>query len=130
VQSLGEAIDEMYRIRTERLALNSEVEDLKQEEKRLEEYIQGLLETSGLQGGKGHYATAASYEEVKPDKSVNWSEYFGYAIDQYITEGDESLFYHQVTQKAWKERLDSGILVPGTEIEVVKKLSLNKAGKK
>lgn len=126
---LGDLIDEMYNIRAQRLALSSEVDELKREEKRLEAEIQQRLSEAGLQGAKGQYATAASYEETKPSKSVVWSDYFDFATGLFITEGDESLFYHQVAQKTWKEYLDTGILVPGTEVEVIQKLSLNKVGR-
>lgn len=119
--SIGQKIDDLYTRRAERLKLSQEVEELKLEETKLRLEIIAELKGLELNGGKGTIATAAIMRKTK-STVLDWSLVWNYIFDNRAAE----LMQKRISETAWAERRESGILIPGTEVNTFDDLSLTK----
>ena len=119
---LGELIDSLYKQRASRLALEKQVEEMKQDEAATRELIQEQLKSVGLNSGRGSLATASII--TKEGVTVtDWD-----ALHAFIKKEDMmGLLHRRITIGLWKELRDSGVEVPGTESLILTDISLTKS---
>jgi len=120
--TIGEKIDKLYAKRAERLALEKTVEAMKAEEAVLREEIIHALHDVGLASARGGAATATIKKSISPIVA-DWDQVY-----TYIKENNRfDLLHQRITVQAWKDLLNDGILIPGTESFNKEDLSLTKA---
>lgn len=120
--SIGNLIDGLYDLRTQRLAIEKQVEELKARETATKEEILFLLKESGLEGAKGETATASIQYKIKPNVT-DWD-----AVYSYIRDNDMfALLQKRLTTTLWAALQEDGITVPGTEPIAITDLSLTKS---
>ena len=120
--SLGQKIDELYELRAKRLALQKEVDTIKEDERARTDEIMHMLGDTGLGAARGAVATASLKTATKPIVT-NWQDVY-----KYIVESNRfDLLHQRISSLAWAELEKDGILVPGTEAFVELTLSLTKA---
>ena len=120
--SIGNLIDGLYDLRTQRLAIEKQVEELKARETATKEEILFLLKESGLEGAKGETATASIQYKIKPNVT-DWD-----SVYSYIRENDMfALLQKRLTTTLWAALQEDGITVPGTEAIAITDLSLTKS---
>ena len=119
--SIGNDIDTLYENRAKRLKLQREVDELEAQEKLLKLNIIEQLHELDLDGGKGEIATAAITRKTK-SLVLDWSIVWDYIFDNRAPE----LMQKRISETAWAERRESGILIPGTEALELEDLSLTK----
>ena len=94
------------------------------EEGRIKEYLLLTLAENKLEGAKGRLATAATRRTVVPILK-EYGEFVAFVHKNKAYD----LFERRISRTAWRERLDAGVQVPGTEPFTVVELSLTKSGK-
>lgn len=120
--TLGQAIDQLYEARAERLAKAKEVKDLQIKEAAAKVQVLSLLREAGLEKASGKLATASITTEDIPFVK-NWDEVFG-----YMKEHDRfDLVQRRIGVVAWRDLYRDSILVPGTEAAVDTDISLTKS---
>jgi regulator of replication initiation timing len=119
---LGGLIDQLYAMREQRLKLQREVDDLKREENNVKEQVRLELENTGLAKASGKLATASQTFTVTPH-IVDWEEVYKFVkhMDRF------DLLHRRISAPAWRDLLQEGILVNGTEAVEVWDLSLTKS---
>ncbi len=121
---VGIIIDELYALRTQRLALSKEVDELKAQEAVLRKTIIDRLQVNGLDSGRGNDATASITKDVQVNIS-DWAMFNNYVIKTNSLD----LLQKRVSMTALKARWEDGVEVPGlTKIELPD-LSLTKRRK-
>lgn len=121
---LGQEIDALYAKRAERLALDKQVKELKEQEVVLREALLHRLQDTGLQRASGGLATASIKSSVKPIVA-DWDKVYA-----YIKENDRFDLVHQrISSLAWADLLAAGTLVPGTESFTELDINLTKASR-
>jgi hypothetical protein len=118
---IGEVIDHLYELRTERLALGKKVDDMKRLEAELRSIIISRLKLAELDGGKGKTATA-SITSDKQARVVNWAEFWDYCVENNASD----LVQKRPAILAIKARWDEGEDIPGLTSIEVEDLSLTK----
>jgi hypothetical protein len=121
---VGDLIDLLYQKREERLKMQGEVDNLEMEEKAIREAIISNLGEQGLQGGKGMVATASITRRVV-GAPKDWDALYGYIQST----GSFDLLHKRISDTAYRDRLEQGVVVPGLEPVELVGLSLVKAGK-
>jgi len=125
MKTIGEIVDTLYEKRTVRLALEKQVEELKQEEKELAYFLKETLEADNLTALRGTTANFSFSTKIIP-KIMEWPSVVTFIREQNAFE----LCYKQIAQEPWNEYRNTGIIVPGTsEFEQVR-FSITKIGKK
>lgn len=120
--TLGQAIDQLYEARAERLAKAKEVKDLQIKEAAAKVQVLALLRESGLEKASGKLATAGITTEDIPFVK-DWDAVFG-----YIKDNDRfDLVQRRIGVVAWRDLFRDNILVPGTEAAVDIDISLTKS---
>lgn len=118
-------IDALYETREQRLVLERAVAELKKVETRLSnDIVSGLSEVS-LQAGRGDKANFSFKTEEKPNVT-NWP-----ALFKFVTTTNEfGLLQKRISVPVWKSfKEENNLIVPGTEVFELTKVSLTKAGK-
>ena len=122
--TLGEAIDHLYTVRAERLALAKKVKEKQVDEAKAKLDVLKKLGEMGLEKASGKLATAGVTTEDVP-YIKNWDEIYA-----YIKENDRfDLIQKRIGVVAWRDLYKDGILVPGTEAAVDTDLSLTKSSR-
>ena len=122
--SLGATIDERYKVRAERLALEKEVNKLKVREKELEGLVLEGLNTTGLTKASGALATA-SINPTTVATVENWDLLYEYIHEHKYFH----LLHRRVSDPAYRELLVAEGAVPGVVPTTITKLSLTKVSK-
>jgi hypothetical protein len=123
-KTLGACIDLAYKMRSERLELDKEVEKLKEEEAALKQHIMNSFDKVNIDGARGKVATA-SLSPRTVAQVEDWE-----ALQKYIKKtGAFDLLQRRVNDAAFRERLDAKKTVPGVVPFVITTLSLTKASK-
>jgi hypothetical protein len=121
---LGSQIDELYAKRAERLLIEKQVKELKEQETVLREALLHRLQDTGLQRASGAMATAGIKSSTKPIVT-DWDQVY-----DYIKTNDRFDLVHQrISSLAWADLLAAGTLVPGTESFTELDVSLTKASR-
>lgn len=121
---IGPLVDKLYKARAERLAFAKKVEEMKEKEDRLKLEILDVLKEGGLEGAKGKVATAAVTRTTVANVT-DWDEVYKYIKKT----GEFDLLQKRMSDTAFRERLEAGKAVPGTEPFIVVNLSLTKSSK-
>lgn len=122
---LGKCIDLAYDLRAARLAFEKEVEEyvkqLNERFKTVEDHIINSFNKSDIEGAKGQKATAG-ISKTTVAQVENWDKLWAaISKNQWF-----DLVQRRVNDKAYRDRLESKIKVPGVVPYVVTKLSLTK----
>lgn len=119
--TLGDKIEELAALRDQKRALNAELKDINKAFEALEIEILDLLDQQGTQfaGSNRHRATIS--ESTVPTVT-DWDEFYAYVLQQQAP----YLLERRVSVAAWRELVESGEPVPGTEPYTRRSLSLRK----
>lgn len=121
---LGTAIDMLYQLRTERLAVEKTVKEMKSKELELRVYIKGLLDAASLEGGRGQTASTSIIHSVEPTVK-DWAAFYA-----YVKENDcFDMLQRRVSATAVKDRWEAGVVIPGVDKFDTWDLSLTKRSK-
>jgi hypothetical protein len=123
-KKVGPLIDKLFKARAERLKATKVIEALKAKEELVRTEILQLLKDQGLDGAKGAVATAA-ITRTTVAQVTDWDEVYKYIKKT----GEFDLLQKRMSDVAYRERLEAGKPVPGTEPFVVVNLSLTKSSK-
>jgi len=121
---LGDCIDLLYEKRAQRLQVEKQVDVLKKDEESIRQHILSNFADQGIDGAYGKLATASVTETVVPT-NVDWNVFWS----NFEKARDMDLLERRIAKLAWRERYESGLLVPGTEPLNVVNLSLVKGSR-
>ena len=122
--NLGELIDDLYTKRAMRLEAQKKTDEAAAIEAVAKTALIEHLQVIGLSKASGSLATA-SIKSVTIPKVQDWTE-----IHNWIRVNDRfDMLHKRISEVAWRETLEAGILVPGTESQDDIKLSLTKASR-
>ena len=122
--NLGETADRLLKLRTERIQLQKEVEQLKKNETALQDQLTEELIGQGLTSAGGKLATISLNPMTVPTV-VNWG-----ALEKYIAStGHFHLMQKRMSSKAYIEHLAQVGPVPGVDPTTLTKLSLTRSSK-
>jgi hypothetical protein len=122
--NLGTLIDNLYELRQQRLVLTKEVDALKAQELALRQTVLEELDSSGMLKGSGTKATCGVTYSLEPIID-DWAK-----IHAYIRENDRfDLLQQRLSSLAWRELLEAGFLLPGTDKFTARNLSLTKSSR-
>jgi hypothetical protein len=124
-KTLGECIDLAYAARAERLAYQKYHEDkiaeMKARENEIEEYILARFAKQDIEGARGSTATATVSRMTVP-QVTDWTK-----VHDYIVEHEAwDLMEKRMARLAYRDRLEAGEVIPGTEPFVKVQLSLTR----
>ncbi len=122
---LGDLIDSIYAARERRIArqkeMEAEIEDLKADEKRLEDQIINTFSKNEINGARGEFAQAS----VSETTCAKLDDYM--AVWKWAKKNDaHDLFYKRISSTAYAERVAAGDKIPGVSTYIDKKLSITK----
>jgi hypothetical protein len=107
-KAIGAAIDLLQRVRSERQALASKAESMKEQENLLESRIFEMFKKSELEGARGKLAQASISKSDVPT-IVNNVE-----LDRYVLKTKQlDLFQRRLSVEACRSRWDEGVVIPG-----------------
>lgn len=123
MSNIGTLIDGLYALRSRRLELTKEVENMKSQETTMRQQIIMELDDIGLAKASGTEATVGITMSIQPE-IVDWDE-----VHKYIREHDRfDLLQKRISVVAWRDLInEEGTLVPGTLVTEVRDISLTKA---
>ena len=131
--TLGEMADQYYEARAARLVAQKEVDGLKAKETVAEQILINYLKAQGLEGAKGHVATAAikrtktvMVERDEDGNDVGKESFIEFLLDTR----DASLLQFRPSLTRVKELVEEGVDVPGVKLIEVESISLTKVSKK
>jgi hypothetical protein len=119
--TLGDKIEALAQLRDRKRELNQELKDVNEEYQMLEAQVLDELDQQGTQfaGSSRHRATIS--EQTVPSVT-DWDAFY-----DYVRENDALyLFERRVASAPWRELVESGEQVPGTEPFTRRTLSLRK----
>lgn len=111
---LGELIDMAYEARAKRIAFQREadakIEDMKRFEDEVEERILTSFDKAEIEGARGSKASASVSRLMVPTVK-NWPKVYA-----YIKANDAwDLLERRMARVAYRDRLEAGEAIPGTE---------------
>lgn len=118
---LGAKIDTLYELRAMRLSLEKQTEELKKQEKDLEFECMLELNTLGIQAAKGNKASFSYSKDIQPTVT-DWDGIYTFIKDS----NDFTVLHKRLSSTVWKEYNEDGLLIPGTSIVELNKVSLRK----
>lgn len=123
MSNIGTLIDGLYALRSRRLELTKEVENMKSQETTMRQQIIMELDNIGLAKASGTEATVGITMSIQPEIE-DWD-----AVHKYIRENDRfDLLQKRISVVAWRDLInEEGTLVPGTLVTEVRDISLTKA---
>jgi hypothetical protein len=122
--TIGEAIDLLYKMRSDRLILQKTLDEAQAKETLLKSHIiQNFAEVS-LEGAKGLTASA-SLKRTTQANVTDWDAYHKYIIDNDAWD----LMQKRTSITGLKERWDNKEVIPGVESFVVLDISLTKSSR-
>ncbi len=123
MSNIGTLIDGLYALRSRRLELTKEVENMKSQETTMRQQIIMELDNIGLAKASGTEATVGITMSIQPEIE-DWDE-----VHKYIREHDRfDLLQKRISVVAWRDLInEEGTLVPGTLVTEVRDISLTKA---
>ena len=120
-RSIGSLTDELYEIRSQRLALEKEADGLKSRESAISSYLIKRLQADDTEAVRGTKAMFSLSHKVVPEV-LDWESLYSFIVDNHAF----SLLQKRIGSMAWGEYLDSGLVVPGTAALEVTKYNLTK----
>lgn len=122
---LGACIDMAYALQQEYLAKKAEADEVAERVRAIEDHIINTFPKSGLNGGKGTYASATIITSIEPTPK-DWDKIYTFVQEH----GAWDLMYRRINSKAYRDRLESEGDIPGIEQFNKIKLSIRKIGDK
>lgn len=122
--NLGTLIDELYETRQKRLEISKEVDKLKAAEVTMRGVILQMLDDMGMSKGTGSLATCGVTKSTEPVVE-DWEAAHAYIRDQNRFD----LLQKRLSAPAWRDLLETGVLVPGTSQVEVRDVSLTKSSR-
>ena len=122
--SLGDLIDVMYNRRAMRLQAQATVDKAKALEDVAKLALIDKLKSINLSKASGGVATA-SIKTIKVPRVADWDLFYAYIRES----GRFDLLHKRVSELAWRDTLEAGQLIAGTESVDDIKLSLTKASR-
>lgn len=119
---LGNMIDTLYQMRSNRIDIQRQVDDMKKHERALAAQIIDRLKKDRAVKAGGHVATASIIKSTVP-LIESWVKLYAHIKKT----GDFELLHQRIASRAWAERVDAGKQVPGVAASIVEDLSLTKA---
>jgi hypothetical protein len=114
-------VDKLYAHRKERMRLEKELEAWKREEKKIADFLAQELENLGASSMAGAIARFSVKKELLPTVT-DWG-----AVHEFVLRShDFSLLQNRISSAAWRDYLQEGVLVPGTQEFETVKISLTK----
>ena len=125
MSNIGTLIDGLYALRSRRLELTKEVENMKSQETTMRQQIIMELDNIGLAKASGTEATVGITMSIQPEIE-DWDE-----VHKYIRELDRfDLLQKRISVVAWRDLInEEGTLVPGTLVTEVRDISLTKSSR-
>jgi hypothetical protein len=123
VKKLGTLIDQLYEAREKRLAIQRQVDALKEKERAAEERVTEALKAANLTKGAGKRAAVSlSPKTVAQVDPARWNEVFAWIADHEAFE----LLHKRINNGAFRERVADGDAgsIPGIKAETVLDLSV------
>jgi hypothetical protein len=122
---LGSCVDLAYTLRAERLEIERQADEVKAKETLLKDHIINTFSKADIDGAKGKVASASITRSVKGNVT-DWSQVYAFVAKK----GAWDLMERRLNNKAYRDRLEAGEEIPGTESFDVVTLSLTKIGGK
>jgi hypothetical protein len=122
---LGACVDKAYALRAERLEIEKQAEEIKKQEAAIKEHIIATFSKADIDGAKGKVASASISRSVKCNVK-DWPLVYEYIVDNAAFD----LMERRINNKAYRDRMEAGEAIPGTESFDVVTLSLTKIGEK
>lgn len=119
--NVGECIDKLFALRSQRILLGREVDARKRTEAAYAKHIVEVLQSAKLTGGNGEKANA-SYKEVDEPTPKDWPQIWAYIVEHNAFD----LLAKKLSGKAVRERWDQAEQIPGIGTFTKLKLSLTK----
>lgn len=120
--TVGDMIETVAALRGRRQAINDELKSLNAELEQAEQALMSALDAQGTQFA-GSTTHRASITETVVPTVTDWDQ-----VEQYMLEqGALFLLQRRISAPAWRELLESGEPVPGTEPFTKRGISLTKA---
>lgn len=109
-RGLGNIVDDIYAIRSQRLELEGQVKELKAKQSSLEQEFIGKASEQNITSARGHLASASVNTVTVP--AVNdWDEFYGFISDHN--------YFHLLEKRAsvgaCRELFEKEIDIPGVE---------------
>ncbi len=120
-KELGACADLVYKLRNKRLEMEKAVELVKTEETALKNYIIEVLPKSQASGVAGKFARVTVSNKDIPQVK-DWVAFYKYIKKT----GSFDLMQRRLSGGAVKERLESGVKLPGVEMFHIPTVSINK----
>ena len=122
---LGACVDKAYTLRAARLEIEKQAEEVKKQETALKDHIIATFSKADIDGAKGKVASASISRSVKAN-ATDWAQIYA-----FIEKNDAwDLMERRINNKAYRDRMEAGETIPGTESFDVVTLSLTKIGEK
>ena len=110
IKDLGATIDKLYALREDRLDHERKVKKMKEEEQDVRNDILQALENSGLEKASGGLATCGIKRSTVP-LVTDWDQFHN-----WIRENNRfDLLQKRIAVVAWREMMEDGKLIVGTE---------------
>jgi hypothetical protein len=117
--NLGTQIDRLIKARERLRAKRAEVELLETKFREMEDQVLWSMGDVKLEKATGQLGTASISKTVVATVKA-WDE-----VEQYIYANNAlDLLQRRMSDKAWRERYEDGLLIPGTEPHTVVRLNL------
>jgi hypothetical protein len=118
-KTVGECADLLIDIRSARLGLQEQVDDLKRQQSELEAYTVRMMTKQKTTKVTGEHATV-SYRHVEVDVVDDWDAYWKWAVKRK----DPAVFQKRVAQSHLNDLREAGIVPAGTHTEGIIKVSI------
>jgi hypothetical protein len=119
--NIGEQIDALYELRSMRRDFEAQVEELKSQEKQIEQDLIDQTQELGVTSLKGNLAMFSTKAEVLPVVK-DWDAIYAFILDNLAFD----LLHKRLSTTTWRELHEEGIILPGTEEFFQIKASLRK----
>jgi hypothetical protein len=120
-RTLGQLIDDAFKLRDLRKAAQSKVDDIKKDEGELEKVLISLFESHDIEKSSGRKANG-SIRKSKVPHVVDWDKLYKHIKKT----GQFELLQRRASVSAYREVIDDGGRVPGVKTETLRKVSLTK----
>lgn len=122
--TLGEAADQLYKLRQKRLEIEKKAEELKEQEKLLREYLLENLPKHGADGIAGKLCRVNIVVKEIPI-AEDWDAVHDY-VRRNASKGGFAILQKRLNVSAVREILASGKTIPGIGVMEQKDLSVTK----
>lgn len=119
VSTLGKDIDDLFQLREKKRKLESAIKDIEGQASLIEERLMENMEKNGVERTTGKLGTASITSSVVANVE-DWDAFGAYIIKNKLLH----LLQRRVSDPAYRELLDAGKKVPGTQPFNKKRLNL------